>query len=365
VKGLPAAALAVVAAGGLVLGLAILGGAGGATSGTVTGSQAAVAAAFELAEQDGQCQSLGPVPGLSAAQAADAETIVSVSDTLSHESAQSAQIALMTSLTESDLVNIDGGEGGAYGLFQQTPPSWGTVAQIMDPTYAATQFVAHLLQVSSWATIQPWVAAQEVQRSGAGEPNSPENPDPGVTGGNYQVNWAQAGAVLALVRGKATTTGCGGGPTGGEPGPPSSHGLPVGYSVPAGTTPQATAAINYAISKLGDGYVWGAAGPNTFDCSGLTMMAWAAGGVRLDHYTVDQMHEGQQVPASQIAPGDLVLIPGSDPPGPGLPGHVGIYLGDSLVLSAVDPQYGVIVQSWATFTGGGLDAIVNPLNPGS
>jgi peptidoglycan DL-endopeptidase CwlO len=356
-------AVAAVAAGGLVLGLAIVGGVGGATSGTVEGSADAVAAAFQMAEQDGQCQATGPLTGLNAAQASDAETIVSVSDTLSQESAQSAQIALMTSITESHLANIDGGEGGAYGLFQQTPPAWGTVAQIMDPTYAATQFVTHLLQIPSWSTIPPQVAAQDVQRSGAGAPNSSLNPLPGVLGGNYEVNWAQAGAALALVRQKATTTGCGGGPGGGEAGPPSSYGLPAGYSIPAGTTPQATAAINYAISKLGDAYVWRAAGPNTFDCSGLTKMAWAAGEVRLDHYTVDQMDEGQQVPAAQIVPRDLVLIPGSDPPGPGLPGHVGIDLGDSLVLSAVDPQYGVIVQSWATFTGGGVDAVVDPLDP--
>lgn len=364
-KGLPAAIGAAVAGGGLVIGLAIIGGAGGAASGTVEGSSDAVTAAFQLSEQTGQCATIGPLPGLSGSQASNAETIVSVSDTLSHESARAAQIALMTSITESHLTNIDGGEGGAYGLFQQTPPAWGSVAQIMDPTYAATQFVTHLLQVPGWATIPPWVAAQDVQRSGAGQPNSPQNPLPGVDGGNYKVNWAQAGAILALVRHKATTTGCGSGPGGGEPGPASRHGLPVGYKIPAGTTPQAAAAIDYAISKLGDAYVWGAAGPNSFDCSGLTMMAWAAGGVRLDHYTVDQMNEGQRVSAAQIVPGDLVLIPGSDPPGPGLPGHVGIYLGNSLVLSAVDPQYGVIVQSWATFTGGGLDAVVDPLIPSS
>jgi cell wall-associated NlpC family hydrolase len=60
------------------------------------------------------------------------------------------------------------------------------------------------------------------------------------------------------------------------------------------------------------------------------------------------------------APGDLVLVPGSDPPGPGLPGHVGIYLGDGLVESAIDPQMGVAVQSWQAFTSGGLDGVVDP-----
>jgi cell wall-associated NlpC family hydrolase len=93
------------------------------------------------------------------------------------------------------------------------------------------------------------------------------------------------------------------------------------------------------------------------------MMAWAQAGIALDHYTVSQEEEGLKVLSGQIVAGDLVLVPGDDAPGPGLPGHVGIYLGDALVLSAVDPQYGVIVQSWATFTGGGLDAIVDPLLP--
>ena len=146
-------------------------------------------------------------------------------------------------------------------------------------------------------------------------------------------------------------------------GPAGRHGLPVGYQVPAGTSTETKTAIGYAISKLGDAYVWGAAGPNQFDCSGLTMMAWRQTGVTLVHYTVTQEHEGRKVPASQIAPGDLVLVPGADPPGPGLPGHVGIYLGYSLVLSAIDPQYGVAVQSWKTFTSGGLDAIVDPSHP--
>lgn len=62
---------------------------------------------------------------------------------------------------------------------------------------------------------------------------------------------------------------------------------------------------------------------------------------------------------SEIAPGDLVLVPGSD----GTladPGHVGIYLGDGLVESAVDPAVGVIVQTYGQFTSQGLSAIVNP-----
>ena len=87
------------------------------------------------------------------------------------------------------------------------------------------------------------------------------------------------------------------------------------------------------------------------------MMAWAQAGVALDHYTGDQLHAGTPVAGyGALSPGDLVLIPGSD----GTlaePGHVGIFVGDGLVLSAVDPEQGVIVQTWANFTAGGLSGI--------
>ena len=105
-------------------------------------------------------------------------------------------------------------------------------------------------------------------------------------------------------------------------------------------------------------YIWGGESPDVgFDCSGLTMMAWAQAGVRLDHFTGDQIREGSAVDGyDAISPGDLVLIPGSDGTLAN-PGHVGIYIGYGLVLSATDPEQGVIVQTWANFTAGGLSGI--------
>jgi peptidoglycan DL-endopeptidase CwlO len=340
---------------GFVLGLVVLAGGVGGSS-----ASSAVTDTIVKALQQSMCQSARPLSGLTAPQSANAETIVSVSDTLSGENPQAAEIALMAGFTESGLSNPAGGMGGAIGLFQQTSPGWGTPAQLHDPAYAAGAFVKALLVVSAWQQLPPWLVAQDVQRSGAGQPGSPLNPYPGQVGGNYEAKWAAAQRVYGLVTGADTAMDCGGGPAGGEPGPPSRHGLPVGYTVPDGTTPRAALAINYATSKLGDAYVWGAAGPNQFDCSGLTMMAWQAADVSLVHYTVTQDQEGRHVPASQIVPGDLVLVPGSDPPGPGLPGHVGMYIGDSLVVSAIDTQQGVAVQTWATFVSGGLDAVVDP-----
>jgi len=139
--------------------------------------------------------------------------------------------------------------------------------------------------------------------------------------------------------------------------PVSNNGLPPNYAVPADATTAETVAITYALAQLGKSYLWGGTGPTAFDCSGLTMMAWAQAGVALLHYTGDQINEGTAVASyADISPGDLVLVPGSD--GTVVePGHVGIYLGGGLVESAVDVQYGVIVQSYSLFVSDGLSGI--------
>jgi len=343
----------VAAVAGLVGLVTLLGGAAGSAP-----QQATLSALVNMAE----CQSTGSLATLDATQSANAETIVSVTAAASGESAQAEQIALMVAITESGLrnlgnVKVPGSNSGqgvglndySVGLFQeQAQEGWGTVAEESNPADATGMFVQRLLAIPGWQNMRPWRAAQLVQGSKF------------ANGSNYKQHWSQAGVVLARVTGSFTTAGCGAGPAGGSVGPASSYGLPSGYTIPADTTAQARIALTYAISKLGSSYVWGAAGPTSFDCSGLTMMAWRQAGVALDHYTVDQMNEGQAVSASAMTPGDLVLVPGTDAPGPGLPGHVGIYLGDGLVESAVDPQLGVVVQSWTNFVSGGLDAIVNP-----
>ena len=297
------------------------------------------------------CVGGGQVGHLTGAESANAETVVSVVATASNENPLAERIALMAALSESGLQNLGPQKhnAGSLGIFQQrAEENWGTPAQEMDPADATAMFIRRLLQVAHWQTIRPWQAAQDVQHSAFSN------------GSNYERNWARAGVVLDNVTRQMTTTGCGSGPVGAEPGPPSRRGLPVGYTIPPTTSAPAQLALTYAISKLGSPYVWGAAGPTSFDCSGLTMMAWRQAGVTLEHYTVSQESEGTKVPASAIVPGDLVLVPGTDAPGPGLPGHVGIYLGDKLVESAIDPAQGVAVQSWSAFVGGGLDAVVDP-----
>ncbi len=139
--------------------------------------------------------------------------------------------------------------------------------------------------------------------------------------------------------------------------PVANDGLPTNYVIPAGATTVETVVITYALAQLGKPYLWGGTGPDAYDCSGLTMMAWAQVGVRLRHYTGDQIHEGTDVSSfDDVSPGDLILVPGSDGTLAN-PGHVGLYLGDGLVESAVDVQYGIIVQPYATFVSGGLSGI--------
>ncbi len=105
----------------------------------------------------------------------------------------------------------------------------------------------------------------------------------------------------------------------------------------AGGSAKAQIAVAYARAQLGKPYVWGAAGPDAFDCSGLTMMAWAAAGVQLPHYAPTQMQHGSVVPIqiSAMEPGDLIFLY------PDI-GHVEIYSGNGMAISA--PQTGDVVK---------------------
>ncbi|GAA2807046.1 C40 family peptidase [Nonomuraea dietziae] len=107
------------------------------------------------------------------------------------------------------------------------------------------------------------------------------------------------------------------------------------------TAPQLTTALHAAAGKLGRPYVWGAEGPDTFDCSGLVQWAFAQAGVRMPRVTHQQWVTGPQVPLSQVQPGDLVFWR-SDPTNPGYISHVAIYWGNGKVLQA--PRTGDVVK---------------------
>ncbi len=110
---------------------------------------------------------------------------------------------------------------------------------------------------------------------------------------------------------------------------------PVVSAAPA--SGRAAAAVQYALAQVGDAYVFGAAGPSAFDCSGLTMQAWAAAGASLPHSSSAQMGSGTPVSTSALQPGDLVFYysPVS---------HVGVYIGNGMIVHAANPSAGVRVD---------------------
>lgn len=118
--------------------------------------------------------------------------------------------------------------------------------------------------------------------------------------------------------------------------------LPVTSIRPAGcpkidgvVSSAARTAIKTACAQVGDPYVWGHTGPDSFDCSGLTQYAYKAAGISLTHFTGAQWNEGRHVSRSDARPGDLVFF-GSDLH------HVGLYLGNGVMVHA--PRTGKPVQ---------------------
>jgi cell wall-associated NlpC family hydrolase len=93
---------------------------------------------------------------------------------------------------------------------------------------------------------------------------------------------------------------------------------------------RAAQAVAFAYRALGLPYVWGATGPNAYDCSGLTQAAWRAAGVALPRTTYTQINAGTRVPESQLRPGDLVFFYSGI-------SHVGIYIGDGRMIHAPHP----------------------------
>jgi peptidoglycan DL-endopeptidase CwlO len=99
-------------------------------------------------------------------------------------------------------------------------------------------------------------------------------------------------------------------------------------------------ALRAALTRVGDPYEWGAAGPDAFDCSGLVVWAYAQIGISLEHFTGDLWNEGEHISRSQLRPGDLVFFFADL-------GHVGIYVGDGMMEDA--PTFGEPVQVQAVF----------------
>ena len=119
------------------------------------------------------------------------------------------------------------------------------------------------------------------------------------------------------------------------------------------TGTRADKAIAFARAQIGKPYVWGATGPDSYDCSGLTQAAWKAAGVTLPRVTYDQVNAGTTVPVSQAQPGDLVFFYDDI-------SHVGLYIGDGMMIHA--PKPGAYVREESIFYDGesSIYSVVRP-----
>lgn len=271
---------------------------------------------------------------LDAEQMGNARTISTVTASR-HLPVQAAVIALTTSYTEARLRNqLAQTDHDSEGLFQQRISIYGKqVAD--DPVKATGAFLDHLTRIRDWATLPVGQAAQDVQRSA-----HPHRYQPNAALG--QALAGQLWPAAAATADSTTPSGdsgsalgaptiCAGGRAGSLVGPAGST-VTGTTRVPAGLVIAGTAkgrqAATYALAQLGKPYQWAAAGPDAYDCSGLTMAAWASAGVALPHFTGSQVTQGKPEPLnlSQALAGDLVFIPGADGT-PADPRHVGMVAG--------------------------------------
>jgi peptidoglycan DL-endopeptidase CwlO len=299
---------------------------------------------------------------LDAEQLGKAATIVAV--TAGRElPVYAAVVAVTTSYTEVKLRNqIAETDHDSEGLFQQRISIY-TKPVADDPVKATNAFLDRLVRVPNWRSASVGLDAQAVQIS-----KFPQRYQSNASLANQVVGqlWPTASAAALPDADVPTIAGSdpvsdgsiSGPPTGTEPaicvgaGVASTvgvHGnlvagitsIPNGFVVTGSTAAQV--AVRFALRQLGKPYRWAGAGPDAFDCSGLTMAAWAAAGVPLPHLAAGQTSYGTPEPTnlSQAVGGDLVMIPGADGTA-SVPGHVGMVAG---YLDAHDGRHLYLVQA--------------------
>jgi cell wall-associated NlpC family hydrolase len=148
----------------------------------------------------------------------------------------------------------------------------------------------------------------------------------------------QQAAVTAASVGGSTTTG-------------TVTTAPIAYTGP--TSSQADKAVQFAYAQLGKPYVWGATGPDSYDCSGLMYAAWGAAGVTLPRDTYGEWASLPHIPMSDLQPGDMILYNGES--------HVAMYVGNGYIIDA--PHTGAVVEKLPESTSwyaAGADGAVRP-----
>ncbi|MGR6319972.1 C40 family peptidase [Micromonospora soli] len=258
-------------------------------------------------------------------------------------------VALATAMQESTLRNLPGGDRDSVGLFQQRPSQgWGTPAQLRDPRYAAGRFYQALLAVDGWQAMALTDAAQAVQRSAY--PGAYARwEDDAIALVRVLTGGTPAGPVAADLEQAMSNPLClfdgGDGQPGSEQVP-----LPAGFALPPGTPGQVVTAVGWALAQLGTPYTFGGdcTAPHSgvparqCDCSSLVQQAYRVAGVGLPRTTSEQVDAGQPVTDYRdLRPGDLLFIPGSRGSA-ARPGHVGMYLGQGLIVQA--PHSGDVVN---------------------
>ena len=241
------------------------------------------------------------VPGLDdpAEQVPNAKTIQATGVAMNIP-ARGQVVALATALQESGLRNLTYGDRDSLGLFQQRPSQgWGSPSEVTDPVHATTIFIQRLMAIPGWEALPVTVAAQTVQRSAF--PNA-------------YAKWEglASGLVQQLANVASPAASCG----------------PVVLAQGV-----AAAAIAFALHEVGKPYVWGAVGPNSYDCSGLMQTAFEAAGVTLPRVSWQQYNAGGHVPVRQAQPGDLLFY-ATDPSDPSTIHHVMLYMGNDQMVEA-------------------------------
>lgn len=115
---------------------------------------------------------------------------------------------------------------------------------------------------------------------------------------------------------------------------PANTSKPANTATPTGNRSKAQQVVDYALAQVGKPYVWAAAGPNAFDCSGLVVAAFSRVGISLPHQDAQMLYSGKgyAVSKANLQPGDVVW--------PYI-GHVFIYIGNGKIVEAANPSQGV------------------------
>jgi cell wall-associated NlpC family hydrolase len=294
----------------------------------------------------------------SADQMANARTITVTTATIGAPE-RAAVAALAAAMQESKLKNVHHGDRDSLGIFQQRA-NWASAAAREDVPTATKMFLTGgrrggrgLLEVPGWKHMSINDAVQATQRSGTPDAygkwvprarafanrywpkHAPTSGDKAVLA-DYQPGKHSGPSTVGPGAGAIACPGKGGAPTGG----PGTGQLPKGWKPPSNK--QEATVVRFARAQLGKPYVYGAEGPKAFDCSGLTMKAWAAAGVVIPRTTSGQENTGTAVSSTAaLKPGDLIFLPGSDGTA-AQPRHVGLYIGHGALIDA--PHTGTDVQ---------------------